>query len=107
MVAFPSIYPEAFGIVGIEAMMRGKPVVAFDTGGVRDWLTHNQTGLLVPVKDIRLFAESLIRLLGNSLEREEMGKTARKEALRKFHPHDHLEKITEIYQSACQSLVLV
>jgi len=33
VVAFPSIYPEAFGISGIEAMAHGKPVVGFDVGG--------------------------------------------------------------------------
>ena len=35
VVAFPSIYPESFGIVGIEATMRGRPVVGFDVGGVK------------------------------------------------------------------------
>ena len=47
VVLFPSIYPEAFGISGIEAMMRAKPVVAFNVGGVSTWLEHNKTGILV------------------------------------------------------------
>ena len=32
----PSMWPEAFGLVGLEAMKNGKPVVAFDTGGITE-----------------------------------------------------------------------
>ena len=38
LVVVPSRWPEPFGMVGIEAMARGRPVVAFDTGGIGDWL---------------------------------------------------------------------
>jgi glycosyltransferase involved in cell wall biosynthesis len=48
VVAFSSVWPEPFGLVGIEAMLQAKPVVAFDGGGVRNWLKHGVTGFLVP-----------------------------------------------------------
>ncbi len=38
LVALPSMWAEPFGYVGIEAFARARPVVAFDVGGVRDWL---------------------------------------------------------------------
>ena len=65
VVAFPSIYPEAFGIAGIEAMMRGKPVVGFDVGGVSDWLETGVTEVLVPSKDVAGYANALGDFLVN------------------------------------------
>jgi glycosyltransferase involved in cell wall biosynthesis len=47
VVAIPSIWPEPFGLVGLEAGHAGVPAVAFDVGGISDWLTHDVNGLLV------------------------------------------------------------
>ena len=65
VVAFPSRWQEPFGLVGIEAFAFRKPVVAFDVGGVSEWLTDNHTGILVKEKDIDGMAEGLKRLLQN------------------------------------------
>ena len=51
VLAVPSIWPEPFGLVGLEAAARGVPAVAFDTGGIRQWLRHDVSGLLVPPAD--------------------------------------------------------
>lgn len=51
VLAVPSIWPEPFGLVGLEAASRGVPAVAFDTGGIRQWLRHDVSGLLVPPAD--------------------------------------------------------
>ncbi len=48
VLAVPSIWPEPFGLVGLEAAARGVPAVAFDTGGISQWLRHDVSGLLVP-----------------------------------------------------------
>ena len=45
---FPVRWQEPFGLVGLEAMAHGIPVVAFDLGGVREWLTDNKNGFAVP-----------------------------------------------------------
>lgn len=100
IVLFPSVYPEAFGIVGIEAMMRGKPVVGFDVGGVKDWLRHEETGLLVPVKDTQAFADAVIRLLDDDELRIRMGKRAREIALAEFSEEVHIQKLIKIYEAA-------
>jgi glycosyltransferase involved in cell wall biosynthesis len=63
VLAVPSRWPEPFGLVGLEAMRHAKAVVAFNVGGIPDWLTHGHTGLLVPPGDVGGFAGALQRLL--------------------------------------------
>ena len=45
VLVLPSTWNEPFGTVGAEALMEGLPVVAFDRGGICDWLKHGETGL--------------------------------------------------------------
>ncbi len=73
VVAFPARWPEPFGLVGIEAMRHGRPVVAFDVGGISDWLQHGRTGFLVPEQDITAFADALQRLLADHTLAQTMG----------------------------------
>jgi D-inositol-3-phosphate glycosyltransferase len=56
---------EPFGIVPLEAMACGTPVVGSAVGGLLDTIQHGRTGLLVPPKDPRAVAEAAARLLGN------------------------------------------
>lgn len=102
VVAFPSIYPEAFGITGIEAMMRGKPVVAFDVGGVTDWLKNDETGYSVPVKDTDAFASALTKILSDPELENRFGRMARDNAKKFFSPSEHFSKLTKIYKSALE-----
>jgi glycosyltransferase involved in cell wall biosynthesis len=46
LLVVPSLWPEPFGMVGLEACMHGVPVVAFDSGGVREWLHDGVNGFL-------------------------------------------------------------
>jgi glycosyltransferase involved in cell wall biosynthesis len=97
VVALSSVWPEPFGLVGIEAMMQGKPVVAFDCGGVRDWLQHGETGFAVPHMDLKEYARCLDRLLSNESLRRRMGSTAQQHALERFNATDHIDKLLDIY----------
>jgi glycogen(starch) synthase len=58
----PSSY-EPFGIVALEAGASGTPVVAGDSGGLREVIEHDVTGLLVPPRDPLGLATAVIRLL--------------------------------------------
>ena len=47
LLAVPSAWPEPFGLVGLEAAALGVPAIAFDVGGIREWLTPGENGYLV------------------------------------------------------------
>jgi glycosyltransferase involved in cell wall biosynthesis len=54
---------EGLGTVLLEAMMHRKPVIASDTGGITDIVKHEQTGLLVPERDVAGLAAAITRVL--------------------------------------------
>jgi len=60
LVVVPSLWPEPFGLVGIEAHARGRPVVAYDTGGIAEWMGAG--GTLVPCGDERALALAIVEL---------------------------------------------
>jgi glycosyltransferase involved in cell wall biosynthesis len=60
-----SVWPEPFGAVGLEALRQGVPVVAFDAGGIKEWLIDGYNGFLVPWLDRPAFAARVEQLLGD------------------------------------------
>jgi glycosyltransferase involved in cell wall biosynthesis len=105
MLIFPSIYPEAFGIAGIEAMMHAKPVIGFDVGGVSTWLKNNETGFLVQRGNISEMREKVEFLLKNATVYSQMCLIARSVALKEFSPKVHVKQLISVYQDAVGSLV--
>ncbi len=65
VVAVPSLWPEPFGLVGLEAAAHGVPSVAFDVGGIQEWLRDNESGRLVRDHD----AVALGRAIGDLCSR--------------------------------------
>jgi len=64
---------EGFGIVFLEAMAAGLPVVCFDKGGQAEFLLDSKTGYLVKYKDIDLFVKRVRTLFEINRLRFEMG----------------------------------
>jgi glycosyltransferase involved in cell wall biosynthesis len=90
LVVVPSRWPEPFGMVGLEAMQRARPVVAFNVGGVPDWCQHGVTGLLVPQADVAGLGRAIARLLEDHQLAEELGRAAREAALARFGFQDYV-----------------
>jgi len=69
----PALGHESFGIVLLEAMAVGTPVVASNIKGYAGVLSHGAEGLLVPPKDVNALAQALISLLKDEALRQQMG----------------------------------
>ncbi len=77
VAAVSSVWPEPFGAVGLEAMRYGLPVVAFDAGGIKEWLINGQNGFLVPWMDRASFAARIDDLLRDKELARRMGERGR------------------------------
>ena len=95
---FPSLWAEPFGIVGIEAMARGVPVVGFNVGGVRDWLEDEKTGYLVGRNDTAAMSNRVKVLLDDSELRKRMGLAGMEKVRREFGREKHLERLLALYR---------
>jgi len=91
---------EALGIVLLEALACGLPVVATDCGGAVDAVLHGRTGFLVPVGDWRSMAEYILLLLRNPELAGELSRAGRKRAIREFSLDVVTSRLDWIYQDA-------
>jgi len=91
---------EAFGIVQVEAMACGKPVISsrLDTGVA--YVNRDEvTGLLVPPADPEALASAVRRLAGNPDLRRQLGDDARKRAQREFSVEIFVRRVKDVYES--------
>jgi glycosyltransferase involved in cell wall biosynthesis len=67
MVAVPSLWAEPYGLVGIEAFARGRPVVAYDAGGIPEWTSASAGGgIAVPRENEAALARAIVSLLDDA-----------------------------------------
>jgi glycosyltransferase involved in cell wall biosynthesis len=83
MLVLPSL-AEGFGLVLIEAMAAGVPVVATDAPGIRDVVVHERTGLLVPVAAPEALAGAIARLIDDAALRRRLIDNALREVRGRF-----------------------
>jgi glycosyltransferase involved in cell wall biosynthesis len=92
----PSHY-EPFGLVTIEAMASGTPVVASNVGGLQFTVANEENGLLVPPQDVLAFAAAIDRIIGNPEWARELGKAGRKRVINKFSWDGVAQQLDELY----------
>ncbi|MEW5857804.1 MAG: glycosyltransferase family 1 protein [Cyanobacteriota bacterium] len=92
----PSHY-EPFGLVAIEAMASGTPVVASDVGGLQFTVVPEETGLLAPPKNDAAFAAAIDRILANPEWRHQLGKKARVRVEKMFSWDGVASQLSDLY----------
>lgn len=85
-VIVPSDY-ESFGMVALEAMASGTPVIASDVGGLAFLVRDSQTGFLVPVRDPSSLAKAIRVILTEPEQRQKLGQNAAELAQQYAWPH--------------------
>ena len=97
LLAVPSLWPEPFGLVGLEAAVLGVPAIAFDVGGMREWLTPGENGYLVAGDPPRAsaFADGLVTAFREPDALRAMGQNAPATA-RRLSLDRHLDQLEDI-----------
>ena len=93
----PSVWSEIFGIVAIEAMAMGRPVIASRIGALTDIVIDGETGFLVPPGDPVALRQAMERLIDNPALRHRLGQGARRRAA-DFRASAVVPHIEEVYR---------
>jgi glycosyltransferase involved in cell wall biosynthesis len=98
VAAVPSMCDEGLGFVALEALAAGRPVVAFDSGGIPEIVEHEVSGIIVAMGDEAGLADGSARLLEDHELRRRMAAAGRKRAA-DFTLDRHVTKLTAIYET--------
>lgn len=96
LVAIPTVWPEPFGRVPLEAGLVSKACVSFSIGGLSESILHEETGVLVKPGDYNNFIENIIRLLRNSELLKKMGDAANNHIRRKYSLEVNAQRFCEV-----------
>jgi glycosyltransferase involved in cell wall biosynthesis len=98
-----SVWPEPFGAVGLEAMRYGLPVVAFDAGGIREWLLDGWNGFLIPWMNRERYAGALDELLNDKELARRMGTHAKDWVGQRFAFPKYIDGLEDLFQRVAHS----
>ena len=98
IILYPSIVPEGFGRVAVEAMAGGSVAISSDRGGLNDIIKDGENGYLLQPNDFEEWKNKLAIIIEESQLREDMGKKAKKDSKQysvKNHAENFLQMIDE------------
>jgi len=95
----PSEEPEPFGLVALEAMASGKPVVASNHGGLKEIVEDGETGILIEPRNADALASAITRLSKDTILREKMGNRGKYVLQEKFSMSKFITSFTELFNS--------
>jgi glycosyltransferase involved in cell wall biosynthesis len=102
-IIFPSVWPEPAGLITLEAYARYRPVIASRVGGIPEHLLNGETGILVPVNDIKLLAAAINYLSINYHKSRLLGQQGHALFLKEFTMDIHVNKLQKIYEKTIES----
>jgi glycosyltransferase involved in cell wall biosynthesis len=94
---------EPFGLVVLEAMTFGIPVIVTQSGGAQEIINHEQSGLLVPPQNAKSLADAMAQLVNNPAMRQKFGQAGQERAVRFFHPNAMFLKYSQCFQKILKS----
>jgi glycosyltransferase involved in cell wall biosynthesis len=100
LAVMSSVWPEPFGATGMEAMRCGLPVVAFDAGGIREWLLDGVNGFLVPWMDRDAFAQKVDTLLLDKGLARRLGQSGREMVDERFNFEAYIDRLEGLFARA-------
>jgi glycosyltransferase involved in cell wall biosynthesis len=98
LTVVPSI-EEPLGLVALESLAAGTPVVAARTGGLPEIVRHGENGLLVPPKNPDELARAIIKLARSAEERKRLGETGRDMIHQEFDPVSLTLEVEKIFET--------
>lgn len=96
---FPSLWQEPAGLVALEAMAAGRPIIASAVGGIPEFVQNGVNGILVPPNNAPALSEAIAQMATDQCTASRMGQAGRDLAMTRFTMTGHLESLDRIYQS--------
>jgi glycosyltransferase involved in cell wall biosynthesis len=98
VVVLSSVWPEPIATVGLEVMRYGLPVIAFDAGGIKDWLIDRVNGYLIPWMDRKAYAAAIDRLLEDKNLAREMGQHGLQIVSERYNFERYIDRLEDLFQ---------
>ena len=103
MLALPTLWPDPLPRAVMEAMAAGRPVVAYENGGVSEMVVHGETGLLCQPGDVEGLTRIILAAAGDEALRNRMGEAGRRRARELFSVERHVNRMEQVLREAMSS----